>query len=260
MSELSNTVRLSVEGKIATITLNRPNSRNAMDAELLIALQDALRKVKDSSANVLVLTGEGPAFSAGGDIKTMLQEMNPDGFEEIMGIIKDIIVTLYTLPKITISAVNGAAAGLGLSLALASDFVIAHNSAKIAMNFIGIGLIPDGGGHFFMKKRLGEVKAKQVIWEGKRMTAEEAKQIGLVDDVVNGDLQVYLTNRLNLLLSSPLKAMIETKLLYAEYYRSELEHILDRETIGQKNMRQTKDHAEGIKAFLEKRAPNYQGE
>ncbi|MRG87285.1 enoyl-CoA hydratase [Salinibacillus xinjiangensis] len=257
---MSNTVLLSIEGKTATLTLNRPKSMNAMDVELLKTLLSKIKEVKESNANVLVITGEGKAFSAGGDIKTMLQESDPDAFRGIMATIKELMSTLYTLPLITISAVNGAAAGLGLSFALASDYVIADENAKLAMNFIGIGLMPDGGGHFFMQNRLGEVKAKHVIWEGKKLTASEALELGLVDGVAHGDFKEFVQQKVNALHRAPVKAMIETKLLYAKQNQPKLLEVLDSETNGQQALRNTKDHQEGVQAFLEKRNPNFIGE
>jgi 2-(1,2-epoxy-1,2-dihydrophenyl)acetyl-CoA isomerase len=257
---MSETVLLTFEGKTATITLNRPESMNAMDIELLHELSKKLNLVKQSDASILILTGEGKAFSAGGDIKTMLQQSDEDGFGVVMETIKDIMVTLYTLPLITVSAINGAAAGLGLSFALASDYVVAHEKAKVAMNFIGVGLIPDGGGHFFLQKRIGEVKAKQLIWEGKKLTADQALNIGLIDEVVSDDFKEALKTKIHYLQNAPIKAMIETKLIYAIESKKQLETILDLEKQGQQKMRKTKDHQEGIKAFLEKRAPNFKGE
>ena len=97
-----------------------------------------------------------------------------------------LLLLLYSMPKLTISAVYGAAAGLGFSLALATDHIIADKTSKLAMNFIGIGLIPDGGSHFFLEKRLGETKAKQVIWDGKMMNADEALELGLIEEVAMG--------------------------------------------------------------------------
>ncbi|MBB6454109.1 enoyl-CoA hydratase/carnithine racemase [Salirhabdus euzebyi] len=257
---MSNTVLLSIEENIATLTLNRPSSMNAMDIELLNTLLTKLKEVKESDAKLLVITGEGKAFSAGGDIKTMLQQADESGFHSVMNTIKEIIITLYTMPLVTVSAVNGAAAGLGLSFALASDYVLADENAKLAMNFIGIGLIPDGGGHFFMKNRLGVEKAKKLIWQGQKLTATEAYKLGLIDDVLSGNFQDELKEKINLLSKHPLKAMVETKLIYTELHRPELEKVLEMETNGQQKMRKTKDHQEGMKAFMEKRTPNFIGE
>ncbi|SET04599.1 Enoyl-CoA hydratase/carnithine racemase [Salinibacillus kushneri] len=257
---MSNSVLLSIEEKTATLTLNRPESMNAMNVELLNELLNGLQRVKESEANVLVITGEGKAFSAGGDIKTMLLQSDADVFHDIMKTIKDIMITLYTLPAITISAINGAAAGLGLSLALASDYVIADKKANVAMNFIGIGLIPDGAGHFFMEQRLGEVRAKHTIWEGQKFSAEQAQKLGLIDEVAVPDLNDFIQQKIDQLRSKPIKAMIETKLIYAEQNRTKLMHILDQEAIGQQKMRQTNDHKEGIQAFLDKRGPAFSGE
>ncbi|QHS24064.1 enoyl-CoA hydratase [Virgibacillus sp. MSP4-1] len=257
---MSNSVLLTMEGKTAKLTLNRPDSMNAMDVNLLNELHEQLQQLKESQVNVLVITGNGKAFSAGGDIKTMLLQSDPEGFKETMETIKEIMVTLYTLPAITISAINGAAAGLGLSLALACDYVFADEEATIAMNFIGIGLIPDGGGHFFMKQRLGEVKAKQTIWEGQKQTAHQAQQAGLIDETVSSDFDGFIQNKINQLHKQPLRAMIETKLIYAQENRERLENTLSLETDGQQKMRQTKDHKAGVQAFIEKRPPVFQGE
>src|SRR5690554_1538338 len=182
-----------------------------MNEELLDELLTKLKEVKNSRAKVVVLTGAGRAFSAGGDMKMMLEANEPESFEKVMKTIKEIVLTFYSMPKITIAKINGAAAGLGLSLALAADVSIAKADAKVAMNFIGIGLIPDGAGHFFMEQRLGTVKAKHTIWEGKVMTAQEGYELGIVDLVTSDDLDTVVQNKVDTLLQSPILAMIETK-------------------------------------------------
>ncbi len=156
-------------------------------------------------------------------------------------------------------AVNGAAAGLGFSLALATDHIIADNSSKLAMNFIGIGLIPDGGSHFFLEKRLGEIKAKQLIWEGKMMNALEALELGLIQEVADGNLQDTLDARITDWLSRPVQAMIKTKKILADMNRPQLLKLLELEKHGQLSMRRTFDHQEGIRAFIEKRSPRFIG-
>ncbi|NRD78349.1 enoyl-CoA hydratase [Bacillus sp. BRMEA1] len=253
-------VNLKVEGRVATIELNRPETLNAMDVDVIKGLVCKLKEISESDdVDIVVLTGKGKAFSAGGDIKTMLSNMNSTDFFPVMDSISELIITLYSIPKLTISAVSGAAAGLGFSLALATDYIIADKTSKLAMNFIGIGLIPDGGAHFFLEKRLGENKAKQVIWDGKIMIAEEAFACGLIQEVAEGEIQDALHNRIEDWLNRPVQAMIKTKKILAEKNRPQLLKILELEKHGQQKMRETKDHQEGIRAFLEKRKPNFIG-
>ncbi|GGJ58047.1 enoyl-CoA hydratase/carnithine racemase [Anoxybacillus voinovskiensis] len=251
------TVVLSFSGNVAVLELNRPDSLNAMDVQMLNELVEALRQVERSDAQLLLIRGRGRGFSAGGDIKTMLRVEDEEAFHDVMNTIQQLITTLYELPKIVVAAIHGPAAGLGLSFALASDYVIATKDARLAMNFIGIGLVPDGGGHFFLAKRVGEVKAKHLIWEGKTMSAMEAYDLGIVDFIVENEEQIK--QKLAEWQAKPLQAMIATKTLYAKTTKDELLHVLQLETDAQQKMRKTKDHREGVQAFLEKRKPNFIG-
>jgi 2-(1,2-epoxy-1,2-dihydrophenyl)acetyl-CoA isomerase len=253
-------VKLRVNGRVATVEMNRPEALNALDVDMIRGLVSILKEVAESDdIDVVVLTGNGRAFSAGGDIKTMLSELDETEFFPVMDCISELIITLYSIPKLTISAVTGAAAGLGFSLALATDHIIADNTSKLAMNFIGIGLIPDGGSHFFLEKRLGEIKAKQVIWEGKMMNAQEAFELGLIQEVADRNLQETLEARLADWLRRPVQAMIKTKKILADMNRPQLLKLLELEKHGQLNMRRTFDHQEGIRAFIEKRQPRFIG-
>jgi 2-(1,2-epoxy-1,2-dihydrophenyl)acetyl-CoA isomerase len=257
---VTDKVNLKVEGRVATLEMNRPESLNALDVDVIKGLVCKLKEISESDdIDIVVLTGKGRAFSAGGDIKTMLSNMNAAEFIPVMDCISELIITLYSIPKLTISAVSGAAAGLGFSLALATDYIIADKTSKLAMNFIGIGLIPDGGAHFFLEKRLGETKAKQVIWDGKMLSSEEALVLGLIQEVAEGDLQEALHKRIEDWLNRPVQAMIKTKKILAEKNRPQLLKILELEKHGQQKMRETIDHQEGIKAFIEKRKPNFIG-
>ncbi|MGM9927181.1 MAG: enoyl-CoA hydratase [Bacillus sp. (in: firmicutes)] len=256
----TDVVKVTKDERILTIELNRPEAMNAMDAQLLKELTHVLKQAAvDDSIAIVVLKGAGKAFSAGGDIKMMLSSETEKDFDELMDCVHALAVTLYTLPKLTISALHGAAAGLGLSVALATDYIIADQQTKIAMNFIGIGLIPDGGGHFFLNQRIGEVKAKQLIWEGKVMAAEEAQQREIIQEVAEYSVEDAVRVKISEWLHKPLLAMIETKKILAEGNLPLLIQMLELEKEGQLAMRRTADHQEGITAFVEKRKPNFIG-
>ena len=256
------TVVLEKNGRQATLTLNRPQSMNAMNGLMMKEIADALESIQgDTDLQVLVIKGEGKAFSAGGDIKAMLDPESPLDIETVMVDVSRLAKALYTLPIITIASVHGAAAGLGLSLVLGCDVVIAEENSKLAMNFIGIGLVPDGAGHFFLKERVGIPKAKQLIWSGKVLNGHEALSLGLIDEVTaEGRAYEQAEVTANKLLASPLKAMIASKQILHTQHVHELERILALESTSQAAMRKSKDHLEGIQAFVEKRKPHFQGE
>ena len=255
------TIELIKEGRQATLTLNRPTAMNAMDFTMMRELADCFESLhEETDVQLLIIRGAGKVFSAGGDVKMMASSDNLDDFGDIMSDITRIVKAYYTLPMLTVAHVHGAAAGLGLSVALGSDFLIAEESTIIAMNFIGIGLVPDGGGHFFMEQRLGTHKAKQQIWEGKVMSGKEAKELGLVDKaVVDGTIGIAVQTLTKKLLAAPVAAMLETKALLHAENLPKLERILQAESEAQQKMRKSKDHLEGITAFIEKRTPAFVG-
>ncbi|MEE6449929.1 enoyl-CoA hydratase [Gottfriedia acidiceleris] len=259
---ISNTaehVLLRKEGRVATVVFNRPEVLNAMNEDTFRQFRDVLDEISSSDVDVVVLCGNGKGFSSGGDLKSMLSNTDESAFGPVMDLISDVVVKLYTLPKIVISAIHGPAAGIGLSFALASDFVLAHESGVLAMNFIGIGLIPDGGAHYFLEKRLGETKAKQLIWEGKKLNALQAVEIGLIDEVISGDFEQKINDRVKAILQKPVSAMIQTKQIYCNSNLESLKNVLLYEKEGQGAMRRTADHQEGVQAFLQKRLPVFTG-
>jgi enoyl-CoA hydratase/carnithine racemase len=259
---ISNTaehVLLRKEGRVATVVFNRPEVLNAMNEDTFRQFRDVLDEIASSDVDVVVLCGNGKGFSSGGDLKSMLSNTDESAFGPVMDLITDVVVKLYTLPKIVISAIHGPAAGIGLSFALASDFVLAHESGVLAMNFIGIGLIPDGGAHYFLEKRLGETKAKQLIWEGKKLNATQALEIGLIDEVISGDFEQKINERVKSILQKPVSAMIQTKQIYCKGNLESLKNVLLFEKEGQSAMRRTVDHQEGVQAFLQKRLPVFTG-
>jgi 2-(1,2-epoxy-1,2-dihydrophenyl)acetyl-CoA isomerase len=255
----TDTVVVKKEGRVATVMMNRPEALNALNKEMIKGLTVNLKEIGDSDdIDIVILTGNGKAFSSGGDIKSMIQLQNDDFFT-IMDGINELILTLYSMPMITISSISGAAAGLGLSLALATDYLICDSESKVAMNFIGIGLIPDGGAHFFLEKRLGEVRAKKLIWEGKVLTAALALEMGLIDEIAKDNLVEATQHKVLEWSTSPIQAMIKTKKILSDSNRAHLLRILELEKHGQRKMRETHDHQEGIQAFVEKRKPIFLG-
>jgi enoyl-CoA hydratase/carnithine racemase len=173
---------------IAVLTLNRPAARNAIDDALRDALAAAIEHAAtDPAVRALVLTGAPPAFCAGGDLKAMQERLSaPPGEVAMTGwhrqqALHRLILRLHHLPKPVIAAVNGAAAGLGCDLAMACDLILAAEDARFAMSFIARGLVPDGGGPFFLPRRVGLPRAKELVFSGRSVPADEALAIGLVD-------------------------------------------------------------------------------
>ncbi|HLG80569.1 MAG TPA: enoyl-CoA hydratase/isomerase family protein [Bradyrhizobium sp.] len=185
---------MSVDDGIALIAFNRPDRRNAMSDAMRAEFVDALETVaRDKAVKALVLTGRGSAFCAGGDITGMKRRLESapgevafNGWSRQQGVHRAVAL-LHGLPKPTIAAVNGAAAGLGADTALACDFVIASEKAKFTWSYIKRGLIPDGGGLYFLPRRTGLSRAKELIFSGRMVEIEEAASLGIVDRKVGAD-------------------------------------------------------------------------
>ncbi|MEA2682293.1 MAG: hypothetical protein QOK05_621 [Chloroflexota bacterium] len=181
----------TVNGAVAEVRLNRPDVRNAMDDqmrnELMVVLDDLNQ---DEAVRVVVLTGEGTAFCSGGDISAMKSRLDTgagqlglNGWKRVRRV-SGLMKALHDLDKITIAAVNGPAFGFGMDLALCCDFLVAADAAVFSMSYVLRGLIPDGGGMYFLPRRVGLARAKELIFSGRRVDAEEALALGIVDRVV----------------------------------------------------------------------------
>ena len=187
-------IDLQVRSGIATLTLNRPDKRNAMSDDMRTEFIDALERVAaDKAIRALVLTGAGKGFCAGGDISGMERRMNaPAGEVGFNGWHRQQRVhhtqaLLHTMPKPVIAAVNGAASGLGADTALACDFIIASEWASFTWSYIHRGIIPDGGGMYFLPRRVGLPKAKDLIFTGRKVDVDEAVALGIVDRKTTAD-------------------------------------------------------------------------
>lgn len=185
-------INVDVKAGIATVILNRPEKRNAMSDDMRTQLIEVLEKIAaDNTIRALVLTGNGKGFCAGGDIAGMQRRMDaPTGDIAINGWrrqqrVHHAIALLHTMPKPTIAAVNGAASGLGADTAMSCDFIIASDAATFTWSYINRGLIPDGGGMYFLPRRIGLPKAKELIFSGRTVKAEEALTLGIADRLVS---------------------------------------------------------------------------
>ena len=190
-------IDLQVDGGIATLTLNRPDKRNAMSDDMRTEFIHALERVAgDKAIRALVLTGAGKGFCAGGDIAGMERRMNaPTGEIAFNGWHRQQRVhhtqsLLHTMPKPVIAAVNGAASGLGADTALACDFIIASEWASFTWSYIHRGIIPDGGGMYFLPRRVGLAKAKELIFTGRKVDVDEALSLGIADRKAPGETLV----------------------------------------------------------------------
>jgi len=188
------TIELTLDSRIATITLNRPEKRNAMTDDMRTELIDVLTRVSsDPRVRAVILTGNGKGFCAGGDVSGMAQRMEaPAGEVAFNGWsrqqrVHHTVNLLYSMPKPTIAAVNGAAAGLGADMALSCDFVVASEEASFTWSYIKRGLIPDGGGMYFLPRRVGLARAKELIFSGRKVEALEARDLGIADRLSAAD-------------------------------------------------------------------------
>jgi 2-(1,2-epoxy-1,2-dihydrophenyl)acetyl-CoA isomerase len=252
-------VLTSREGGVLTITLNRPEVYNAFNSALHAALQDALREAADPGVRAVIVTGAGKGFCAGQDIRE---------FQALSDSIRDALERTYhpsirairALEKPVLAAVNGAAAGAGLSLACACDVRIASDAATFVPGFVGIGLVPDSGSSWFVHRLLGFARAFEWMTTNRRLSAGEALTWGLVSEVVPAaDFPDRVVEVAAQWAALPTRAVGLTKRLFEHAYDAVLEAQLALEAELQQTATGTADFREGVAAFLEKRAPGFTG-
>jgi len=251
--------------RVARITLNRPESLNAlrveMARELLRALQDA---AADDGIRAVVLTGAGRAFCSGGDI-TFMQEVVSHGgawsdFRALVDYGRDIALAIHRMDKPVLAAVNGAAAGGGMSLALACDVRWASDRAVFAQSFVRIGLHPDWSALYYLPRLIGTSRALELMWTGDRVEAAEALRLGIVSRVLPGDALLPATLAFaERLARGPALAIAAIKRSVCDNVRATLQDALDREVEAQERCWNTADAREGFAAFLAKREAKFEG-
>lgn len=256
-----NTVELRFEGPIATITLNRPDKRNAISFELIDDLLRALGEVANSEAIVLILTGAGKAFCSGMDLdnlKALLGRTPQQNLEDSQTMVR-LFRTLYEFPKVTIAAVNGAAVAGGTGLALLCDFTLAVPEAKFGYTEVRIGFVPAIVSTFLLRQ-VGEKVARDLLLTGRLFGAEEAVHLGLVREVVSADqLLVRARELAGLLLENSAASLRATKQLLTRHAGTELDAQIDAAVRENAAIRSSADFREGISSFLEKRKPVWTG-
>jgi 2-(1,2-epoxy-1,2-dihydrophenyl)acetyl-CoA isomerase len=248
----------SLEDGILTITLNRPEQLNTLSYTLKNELLDCLgNAATDVNCKVIVLTGAGRTFCAGGDLKGF-GGMDVLKAREHMSQIGTIVTTIKNLEKPVIAWANGYATGAGCNLAIACDIVFASKSAKFCQSFIKVGLVPDGGGTYYLPRLIGLSKAKDLVFTGRMLTAEEAYQLGLVTFVEEDEAAASAVHDYALALAAGATSAIGiAKMLLNRSANHSLDEMLELERFSQAVCMQTGDHKEGLLAFQEKRKPSF---
>lgn len=255
-------LRVTRDAGVATLTLARPDAMNALNVELKLDLAAAVRAVADDpEVRCVVVTGEGKAFSAGGDIAEMTLNDNPvHSRSRLQVLLRDVVIPLAQLEKPTIAAVNGHAHGAGLSLALACDLIVAADTAVMSCAFSRLGLLPDCGALHFLPRRVPLPVAKELIFTGRRFSATEALEMGIVNTVVDAaDLAPTVADLAGQLASAPTVALGLAKRLLDQSPQSTLEQMAVLEAMGQSILYSTQDHLAARQAFLDKATARFVG-
>ncbi len=255
-------LNFSHEGALATVTLNRPAVFNALNNGIKTELRTVFEQLHhNQEVRVVVLTGQGNAFCSGQDLKAAQNEMEGKPYSEaIRTYYNPLILAMRKLNKPIICRLNGIAAGAGCSLALACDLIVASEEAYLSELFVGIGLIMDSGSTYFLPRIVGRLKAFELATMGTRVGASEALLLGLVNEVVpHAQLNEAVQRYVDYYANAPTVAVAVMKEMLNQAGQLSLEQMLELEAQNQDIAATTADHAEGIRAFAEKRKPIFNG-
>ncbi|QLK25347.1 enoyl-CoA hydratase-related protein [Natrinema zhouii] len=266
---LGDAVHLEIEDDgAATITLDQPDRRNALSAEISAGLSEALDEIEDSDSDVrcVVLKGAGGSFSAGGDIERMIEGIEndvpaDDRVRRLERSTNELLARLVTFPIPTVALVDGPAVGAGANLALACDVQLASEEAVFGFVFRQVGLSVDAGTSYLLPRVVGENVAKELVLTGDLVGADRAEKLGLVNHVYDNDeLDERVDEFVDKIVSGPPVALRHANRLVGEGLGKSLEQALTDEAVAQGIVFETEDHEEGVTAFLEDRDPEYEGE
>ena len=251
----------STRDGICTITLNRPSVFNSFDQAMGRAFQKALHAAaSDDGVRCVVITGSGKAFCAGQDLKEVTAPDAPDFTEIVEQTYNENIRSIRSMEKPVVGAINGVAAGAGANIALACDLTVARASSAFIQAFSKIGLIPDSGGTWFLPRLVGMQRAAALAFLGDKLSAVEAEAMGLIHKAVaDEDFEAEVAALAERLAQMPTRGLGLTKRAFNSGWESELSDHLTTERDLQMEASQTADYAEGVAAFLEKRAPQFRG-
>ncbi len=251
---------VTLEQGIKRIVFNRPERRNAVDLEMFAAFGEAIKQSADDETRVIVLTGAGDSFCAGLDLTSIgMDELaQMDVAAKVRELINPPILQMRALGKPIVAAINGTTVGIGFSYALASDVRVASEAATFSQSFVRVGLMPDGGSTFFLARTVGRAKAFELMASGATLSAQEALQLGIVNRVVSAtDLDQTVDEMVASLARAPRPALARIKGALSRQEQEELSAALDYEAEAQAECFASPDFAEGVTAFLQKRAPQF---
>jgi 2-(1,2-epoxy-1,2-dihydrophenyl)acetyl-CoA isomerase len=258
-------IQLEMLGPVGVITLNRPDSLNALSVTMVQDFRAVIAEVRDGAARAVVLTGAGRAFCAGGDLREMREIADREGrveafFDEPLRQLNECVLTIRQTPVPFIAAVNGAASGGGCNLALACDLVVAGESAQFNQAFIRIGLSPDCGGTFILPRLVGWRRATELLMTGDVVNAQRALEIGMINSVVpDSELMPRALALAEKLAQAPTAALGWIKELLEASATNDYGQQLELERKAQIQSGGTRDFKEGVAAFIEKRPPKFAG-